>query len=117
MTADYASFGYLDDEPVAWCAIEPRPAYIRLTRQVTWAGRDEDKTDEGVWAITCTVTRTPYRRQGFSHQMIAAAVSACNALDRGGQAAIAFGNQARQPVDLLGRFRRRLDFDPFPNTF
>jgi GNAT superfamily N-acetyltransferase len=66
--------GYLDDEPVAWCAVEPRPAYIRLTRPVTWAGRNEDKTDQGVWAVTCTLTRTPYRWQGFTYQMIAAAV-------------------------------------------
>src|SRR4029077_17578364 len=41
---------------------------------------------------------------------------ACNALDRGGQAAIAFVNQARPPVDLLGRFRRRLDLAPLANT-
>jgi len=66
--------GYLGDEPVAWCAVEPRTAYIRLTRQVTWAGRNEDKADEGVWAVTCLVTRTPYRWQGFTYQMIAAAV-------------------------------------------
>jgi GNAT superfamily N-acetyltransferase len=66
--------GYLDDEPVAWCAVEPRTAYARLTRQVTWAGRNEDKADERVWAITCLLTRTPYRWQGFTYQMIAAAV-------------------------------------------
>jgi GNAT superfamily N-acetyltransferase len=66
--------GYLGDEPVAWCAVEPRTGYIRLTRQVTWAGRNEDKTDEGVWAITCVITRTPYRWQRFTYQMIAAAV-------------------------------------------
>jgi GNAT superfamily N-acetyltransferase len=65
--------GYLD-EPVAWCAVEPRTAYIGLTRQVTWAGRSEDKTDDGVWAVTCLITRTPYRWQGFTYQMIAAAV-------------------------------------------
>jgi GNAT superfamily N-acetyltransferase len=67
--------GYLEDEPVAWCAVEPRTSYVRLTRQVTWAGRTEDKTDEGVWAITCVVTRAPYRWQGFTYQMIAAAVN------------------------------------------
>jgi GNAT superfamily N-acetyltransferase len=66
--------GYLDDEPVAWCAVEPRTAYIRLTRPVTWAGRNEDKADEGVWAVTCLITRTPYRWQGFTYQMIASAV-------------------------------------------
>ncbi len=66
--------GYLEDDPVTWCAVEPRPAYIRLTRPVTWAGRNEDKADEGVWAITCMLTRTPYRWQGFTYQMISAAV-------------------------------------------
>jgi GNAT superfamily N-acetyltransferase len=66
--------GYLGEEPVAWCAVEPRTAYVRLTRQVTWAGRSEDKTDAGVWAVTCTVVRTPYRWQGFTYQLIAAAV-------------------------------------------
>ena len=66
--------GYAGDEPVAWCAVEPRAAYVRLTRQVTWAGRSEDKTDAGVWAVTCVVVRTPYRWQGFTYQLIAAAV-------------------------------------------
>jgi GNAT superfamily N-acetyltransferase len=81
--------GYLDDEPAAWCAVEPRTAYIRLTRQVTWAGRDEDQTDEGVWAVTCLVTRTPYRRQGLSYQMIAAAVEF--ARERGAHAVEGYG--------------------------
>jgi GNAT superfamily N-acetyltransferase len=81
--------GYLDDEPVAWCAIEPRTHYIRLTRQVTWAGRNEDKTDDGVWAVTCVLTRTPYRWQGFTYQMIAAAVEF--ARERGAHAVEGYG--------------------------
>jgi hypothetical protein len=81
--------GYLDDEPAAWCAVEPRTAYIRLTRQVTWAGRDEDKTDEGVWAVTCLVTRIPYRWQGFTYQMTAAAVEF--ARERGAHAVEGYG--------------------------
>jgi GNAT superfamily N-acetyltransferase len=81
--------GYLGDEPAAWCAVEPRTAYIRLTRPVTWAGRNEDKTDEGVWAITCVITRTPYRWQGFTYQMIAAAVDF--ARDRGAHAVEGYG--------------------------
>jgi hypothetical protein len=40
---------YLDGEPAGWCAVEPRSAYVRLGR-VPWAGRAEDKTDDGVWA-------------------------------------------------------------------
>jgi hypothetical protein len=48
---------YLDGEPAGWCAVEPRTAYVRLGR-VPWAGRAEDKTDDGIWAVTCFVTRT-----------------------------------------------------------
>lgn len=81
--------GYLDAEPVAWCAVEPRTAYPRLTRPVTWAGRDEDKADPGVWAVTCLVTRTPYRWQGFTYQMIAAAVEF--ARERGAHAVEGYG--------------------------
>jgi GNAT superfamily N-acetyltransferase len=81
--------GYLDGEPVTWCAVEPRPDYIRLTRPVTWAGRNEDKSDEGVWAITCVLTRTPYRWQGFTYQMIAAAVEF--ARERGAHAVEGYG--------------------------
>jgi GNAT superfamily N-acetyltransferase len=81
--------GYLDDEPVTWCAVEPRPAYLRLTRPVTWAGRNEDKTDEGVWAITCTLTCTPYRWQGFTYPMIAAAAEF--AQERGAHAVEGYG--------------------------
>ena len=46
------------------------------------------------------------------HQMVAAAGMSRDALDRGRQIAIAVGDQGRQLVDLLGRFGRRLDFDP-----
>ena len=47
---------YLDDEPVGWCAVEPRIAYIGLVRggRVAWTGRSEDRTDDSVWAVTCS---------------------------------------------------------------
>jgi hypothetical protein len=35
---------------------------VRLGR-VPWAGRAESKTDEGVWAVTCFVTRAGTRRR------------------------------------------------------
>src|SRR5919205_919486 len=46
---------YLDGEPVGWCAVEPRTAYMGLARvfRVPWEGRDEDKHDDTVWAVTC----------------------------------------------------------------
>lgn len=66
---------YLDDEPVGWCAVEPRSHYVRLARtRVPWAGRDEDPADDGVWAIVCFAVRTGFRRQGVSTAMAVAAV-------------------------------------------
>jgi GNAT superfamily N-acetyltransferase len=67
---------YLDGEPVGWCAVEPRTAYPRLLlkTRVPWEGRAEDKSDEGVWAVTCFVTRTGFRRRGVSRALARAAV-------------------------------------------
>ena len=67
---------YLDGEPVGWCAVEPRAAYPRLLRdcRVPWVGRAEDKADDSVWAVTCFVTRSGYRRRGVSRALARAAV-------------------------------------------
>jgi GNAT superfamily N-acetyltransferase len=67
---------YAGGEPAGWCAVEPRTAYPRLaTARVPWAGRDEPRTDADVWAVTCFVTRTGFRRRGVSRALAAAAVS------------------------------------------
>jgi GNAT superfamily N-acetyltransferase len=66
---------YLDGEPAGWCAVGPRTAYARLLHtRVPWTGRDEDKTDDGVWAVTCFVTRTGFRHRGVSRGLAAATV-------------------------------------------
>lgn len=66
---------YLDGEPAGWCAVEPRTAYTRLLRaRIPWTGRTEDKTDARVWAVTCFVTRTGFRRRGVSRVLARAAV-------------------------------------------
>lgn len=66
---------YLDGEPVGWCAIEPRTEYPRLLDlRVPWSGRSEDRDDPGVWAVTCFVVRTGFRRRGVSRALTAAAV-------------------------------------------
>jgi GNAT superfamily N-acetyltransferase len=67
---------YLDGEPVGWCAVEPRCAYEGLIRnnRVPWAGRDEDKADDSVWAVTCVFIRTGFRKRGISHELVRAAV-------------------------------------------
>jgi len=67
---------YLDGEPIGWCAVEPRTAYIGLVRnsRVPWTGRDEDKSDSSVWAVTCLFTRAGFRRRGVSRALARAAV-------------------------------------------
>jgi GNAT superfamily N-acetyltransferase len=66
---------YLEGEPVGWCAVEPRTTYLRLVNsRVPWTGRTEDKTDDGVWAVTCFVTRRGFRRRGVSRTLVRAAV-------------------------------------------
>lgn len=65
--------GYLDGEPVSWCAVEPRNEFMRMG-QTPWKGRDEDPSDEAVWAITCFVVRAGHRRQGLTYPLARAAV-------------------------------------------
>ena len=67
---------YIGAEPVGWCAVEPRSRYARLLRnnRVPWVGRDEDKADESVWAVTCFVTRTGFRKRGIASALTCAAV-------------------------------------------
>jgi GNAT superfamily N-acetyltransferase len=67
---------YLGDEPVGWCAVEPRTAYEGLLRnnRVPWEGRREDKGDDSVWAVTCVFARAGFRRQGIGRALVQAAV-------------------------------------------
>jgi GNAT superfamily N-acetyltransferase len=67
---------YLDGEPVGWCAGEPRTAFSGLVRnaRVPWVGREEDKSDGSVCAVTCFVTRTGFRKRGVSRALASAAV-------------------------------------------
>ena len=72
---------YLDGEPVGWCAIEPRPAYVGLARvyRVPWEGRNEDKADESIWSVTCVLVRAGYRKRGIAYALAAAAVDHAHA--------------------------------------
>lgn len=77
---------YVDDDPVGWSAVEPRPRFTGLLRnnRVPWEGRSEDKADETVWAVTCLFTRAGFRRRGVSRALARAAVGF--ARGRGAQA-------------------------------
>jgi GNAT superfamily N-acetyltransferase len=66
----YGLLAYLDGEPVGWCSLAPRSDYAYL-RKTTWDGRSEDKTDPGIWAVTCFVTRAGFRLQGVSRALAA----------------------------------------------
>ncbi len=81
---------FRDGEPVGWCAVEPRPAYEALLRvyRTPWEGRDEDKADPGVWAVTCVFVRAGHRRRGIAYALARAAVDHARA--RGARAVEAY---------------------------
>ena len=96
---------YLGDEPVGWCAVEPRISYERLLRtRITWAGRpDEDRADETVWAVICFVTRIGFRRRGVSYALARAAVD--YARERGASAIEGYPIMARPGQQLADEIR------------
>ncbi|WP_298227173.1 GNAT family N-acetyltransferase [Gryllotalpicola sp.] len=65
---------FVDGEPAGWVAVQPRVDYDNLVRaRIPWAERTEDKSDPGVWAITCFITHREFRRQGVSAALASAA--------------------------------------------
>jgi GNAT superfamily N-acetyltransferase len=81
---------YIGDEPVGWCAVEPRPAYFGLLRvyRTPWEGRAEDKGDASVWSVTCVLVRAGYRNRGVAYALAVAAVD--HARSRGARALEAY---------------------------
>jgi GNAT superfamily N-acetyltransferase len=66
---------YVDGEPAGWAAVRPRTAYPKLrTSRVVWAGRHEDKADDGVWAVTCLLVRPGCRGRGLTYALAAATI-------------------------------------------
>jgi GNAT superfamily N-acetyltransferase len=81
---------HLDGEPVGWVAVEPRTAYPKLrTSRVPWTGRDEDRDDDGVWAVTCMIVRKGWRGRGLTYPLARAAAE--HARERGARAVEAYG--------------------------
>jgi GNAT superfamily N-acetyltransferase len=81
---------FAGDEAVGWCAVEPRPAYDGLLRvyRVPWEGRSEDRSDAGIWAVTCVLVRAGFRKRGVAYALAAAAVE--HARSRGARALEAY---------------------------
>jgi GNAT superfamily N-acetyltransferase len=70
-----AALAGAEREPVGWVAVEPRTEYSRLRKARTvWSGRQEDKADDSVWAVTCFTTRKGYRKRGITYALAAATV-------------------------------------------
>jgi GNAT superfamily N-acetyltransferase len=66
---------YVDGQPAGWVAVEPRTAYPKLrTTRIPWSGRDEDKDDDGVWAVTCFAVRKGYRGRGLTYPLAEATI-------------------------------------------
>lgn len=88
----------LDGQPVGWCAVEPRPELPGLRHsQVPWAGRDEDRTDDSVWAITCVFARAHFRRQGLATELVHEAIAF--ARGRGAAALEAYPMTTKAAID------------------
>ncbi len=62
---------YCKNEPVGWCAIEPRSAYKRLETSRILKPAD----DKPVWSIVCFFVKKNFRRQGITVELLNAAVT------------------------------------------
>ena len=63
---------YSGDEPVAWCAIAPREAHLRLREERINILKKVD--DQPVWSVTCFFIAKPFRGQGVMLQLLLAAL-------------------------------------------
>jgi GNAT superfamily N-acetyltransferase len=86
---------YADSEPVGWCQVGPKEDFDRLRHSPTSAPPSDDPDPAGLWAVTCFVVRPGHRRQGATHELLAAAVE--HAAAHGGRAAEGY------PVDSAAR--------------
>lgn len=112
---------YVDDEPAGWVALEPRTAYPKLrTSRVPWRGRDEDKDDDSIWAVTCFVVRKGYRGRGLIYPLARATMDF--ARQRGARALEAYPmiTQPGKQItwgELHGQGRDLLESGPFVAAF
>ncbi len=94
---------YLDGRPVGWVAVEPRTAFPKLrTSRIPWKGRDEDKDDDGVWAVTCLVVRRGFRGRGLTYPLAAATIEFAGHRGARGARGLPDDHPARQGNHLGG---------------
>lgn len=63
---------YANGQPVGWCAIAPRDAYLRLREERVRIFKKVD--DLPVWTITCFFVNRHHRRKGLTLGLLSAAV-------------------------------------------
>lgn len=62
--------GYLDDAPIAWCSIAPRPTYRKL------GGLEKpNENPDKIWSLVCFFVKRDFRGMGVSDRLIEAAVA------------------------------------------
>src|SRR5574341_373213 len=62
---------YDKNEPVGWCAVEPRESCPRLEKSRSLKPID----NQPVWSLVCFFVANDYRRQGVSTELVKAAVT------------------------------------------
>ena len=61
---------YSGKQPIGWCAVAPREAYIGLDTSRLLKPVD----DQPVWSVSCLFIARPFRRKGISAELLRAAV-------------------------------------------
>jgi len=62
--------GYAEGQPIGWCAVAPREAFLRLERSRILSRVD----DKPVWSIVCFFVAKAFRGKGLSVRLLEAAV-------------------------------------------
>lgn len=110
--ADGASPGVVartGDEPVGWVSVAPRSTFPRIATSpsMSTAQTRADLDDDGIWAVTCFVVRTRFRRRGVSAVLLDAAVR--HARDGGAHTVEGYPvDAAERPNAGSGTYRGRL---------
>lgn len=63
--------GYVEDQPIGWCAVAPRDTFPKLERSRILKRVD----DEPVWSVVCFFVAKAFRRKGISIRLLRAAVN------------------------------------------
>lgn len=91
---------YLDDEPVGWVALAPRPEYSRLERSPKLKAVD----DEPVWSIPCFYIDRRHRRRGVADALLRAAIEHARA--RGARTVEGYPIDTSSPTSRTSRTSR-----------